>query len=247
MIFLCFILGIAACKTKRMMTPAVEKLNEASVISAINTPVSFTFFDGRARVKIDSPYEKTKGVMYTRIIKDSLIWIAVKKLGVEGGRLLITRDSAFLINRIERYYQKKSIEDFGNSYGIDLTFSQIQLACVGLHQAIDTSGFYHFGAAGNQYKFSFSSGEYLVDYKADPFTGLVMSATITDKFDRSLQSTYDNYAYVKQEIQIPYFREYKFGIAKNDTLTVEVDYTSIELNNPKTIRFEIPPHYERIN
>ncbi len=43
-----------------------------------------------------------------RMVKDSVIWMQLKKIGLEGARMLIRRDSLFLVDRIHRTYLKKS-------------------------------------------------------------------------------------------------------------------------------------------
>lgn len=68
-----------------------------------------------------------------RIEKDSLIWVEVADpvLGLKLARALITRDSIFMINRIDREYLKGDISELQSQFGVNYGFDELQRALTG--------------------------------------------------------------------------------------------------------------------
>ena len=61
-----------------------------------------------------------------RIKKDSIIWISITKLNLEGMRICFTNDSIKFINRMENTYLAEDFKTFAIKTGIDLDFKSIQ-------------------------------------------------------------------------------------------------------------------------
>jgi hypothetical protein len=63
-----------------------------------------------------------------RIVKDSLIWVELADpvLGLKLARAIITPDSIFMINRIDREYFKGDISELQNQFGVSYGFRELQ-------------------------------------------------------------------------------------------------------------------------
>lgn len=64
------------------------------------------------------------------IRKDSLIWISVS-MGLEAARAIITPDSMFMIDRLNKDYYKLSFAEVSKQFEFDINFSMIQALMVG--------------------------------------------------------------------------------------------------------------------
>lgn len=58
-----------------------------------------------------------------RILKDSIIWMQLKKFGLEGARILINKDSMYVIDRIHRSYMIKSWQEIQTQMNAPVDFN----------------------------------------------------------------------------------------------------------------------------
>lgn len=84
---------------------------------------------GRARVDIGN--DQTEATLQVRMRYDSVIWISVTKLGIEGLRAKITRDSVWAINRLNRSYFMEPISALQTRFQVPFTYQMLQAALVG--------------------------------------------------------------------------------------------------------------------
>lgn len=121
-----------ACNTPRTLqgstTPAdLPELPEDQLWKALDTArFAFTTFSAKADLEITDSRGKSSAIAFIRLYKDSLIWISFRKAGLEGARLLITRDSVHLLDRTEKVYYPLSLGYFAGAYQLPLDFRGIQ-------------------------------------------------------------------------------------------------------------------------
>jgi hypothetical protein len=66
-----------------------------------------------------------------RISKDSLIWISARKLGFEIGRLMLSRDSVWLMDRISSRYFAGDYAFFRRLYGLEADYDMVEALLLG--------------------------------------------------------------------------------------------------------------------
>jgi len=99
---------------------------------AINTPLNFTTFYGRAKANYSSPQASGNATVYIKMRKDSIIWISITgPLNIEGARVLVTPDSVKIINKLEGTVQLSSIERLQQVTKLPLKFSDFQNIILG--------------------------------------------------------------------------------------------------------------------
>lgn len=64
--------------------------------------------------------------MHARIQHDSIIWVSLRMMGIEGMRLMITTDSIFMVDRINNSWYGLSYEELNNSLDLDVNFNVLQ-------------------------------------------------------------------------------------------------------------------------
>jgi hypothetical protein len=86
------------------------------------TQLPYKWFAASGTGKIDWDGQRLSGRINVRILHDSIIWVQIQKLGFEVGRMLITPDSAFFINRFERTYSRYGTREFLKEYNVPADF-----------------------------------------------------------------------------------------------------------------------------
>jgi hypothetical protein len=66
-----------------------------------------------------------------RIKKDSLIWISARKFGFEIGRLMVSADSVWLLNRVNNEYFKGNYLFFSQQFKLDIDYNMLEALLLG--------------------------------------------------------------------------------------------------------------------
>jgi hypothetical protein len=91
----------------------------------------YTTFSSKAKVDYNDGQTNVSANLNIRIKKDSLIWLSGTMFGIEGIRAMISKDSVWYINKLEKTYSAYSINDLGKRLNINLSFQIIESILVG--------------------------------------------------------------------------------------------------------------------
>lgn len=98
----------------------------------LNTPVNFNTFYGKAKADFNSAQASGNVTVYVRMQKDSVIWISITgPLNIEGARVLITKDSVKVINKLESSVHLSSIEHLQKITKLPFSFTDFQNIILG--------------------------------------------------------------------------------------------------------------------
>jgi hypothetical protein len=93
--------------------------------------IDFQFFKAKAKITyVDAVVNQTANVDL-RMKRDSLIWMSISKLGIEGARVLITRDSAYVIDKLNNTFEAYDFKALGKRFNFNLNFDILQAAILG--------------------------------------------------------------------------------------------------------------------
>src|SRR6202012_1662184 len=97
-----------------------------------------------AKIKVE--YEDSKGkqpnvTAYVHVIKDSVIWISMYAtvFNIEAFRVLITKDSVYLLDKINKQVQFRSLDYLQEVTGIPFDFKTLEDLLVGNPVFMDSS------------------------------------------------------------------------------------------------------------
>lgn len=93
--------------------------------------VEFDYFRSRSKITYSDPSNNQTVTADIRIKRDSVIWLSVSKLGIEGARGLITQDSIFLLDRLNNQLQVFDYQSLSKKFNIPISFSLLQSAILG--------------------------------------------------------------------------------------------------------------------
>jgi hypothetical protein len=219
-----------------------------------------------AKIKVDAEVDSSSSSfnISLRIRKDSVIWMTLSKLGIEGARLLITKDSV-------KFFKRPLGDDSGKFFvgdysylskiaNTDLDFEMLQSLLVGnsvefydedekLKPGITDCQYFLGTTRRRNMKRIIERGKeqkepaqsiYLV-----PETFKIARILFYEfNPDRSFDAVYSNFTPQGADQLFPMKMNYTIRAAK--TVKVDLEYTKISLDEEQSFPFKIPDNYERI-
>ncbi len=240
--------GFTSCKSKKNLQNVNSEgtLSKKEALARFLSPASYNFYAAKAKLRVTSPYGTDKGTLYIRSIPDSLIWMSVKRLSIEGGRILITPDSVTFINRLEKSYSKVSLEEIGSRYGIAADFRYIQNVILGFNPTVLDSEITDYVEHENVYTLSTMLNDIYHEFDLEKNHGNTVSGRFNERFHADGKWEFDDFR-ILSDITIPFKRNYHIQSVEIRDLHINIDFSDIELNNPKEIKFSVPNHYDKID
>ncbi|QJD78538.1 DUF4292 domain-containing protein [Spirosoma rhododendri] len=106
---------------------SVTKAADANVAQ-----IDFIYLTTRSKLSFRSPQQEIDNATVSiRAQKDSLIWLSVSKLGIEGARVLISRDSVRILDKINRQYAVADYGTISQQFRFQLNFELLQAVLIG--------------------------------------------------------------------------------------------------------------------
>ncbi len=246
----CIVSTVVSCAGKKNLTgtatsaatPEVDVIAEKMMDKISSTQVPYTWFSGSGQGRIDWDGQRMSARFNVRILRDSIIWVQLSKLGFEVGRMLITPDSAFFINRFEHTYGRYKTEEFLREYGVPVDFN--------MFSSVFTAGAYMppkmrisnqemdgsiqvIGDAGVKARYWFDASAVLI------------RSLIIDPLAREWSAGFSDYKKVGSGHRLPFKRSNTLIIDGRPNV-FDLEYSSLELDIPQSFPFSIPSHYEKI-
>lgn len=257
--------SMISCKsTKKIQAAIVKKdsttvhiTNQSAIDSILiiktameginNKTIQFKTF--AAKIKVE--YQDVKGkqpniTAYVRIIKDSLIWISgyATVFNVEAFRVLINKDSVFVLDKINKEAQLRSIDYLQEVTQIPFDFKTLQDLLVGNPMFFSDSVVSYkekestvlVATLGHFFKHLLT-----INKK----TGLLMHSKLDDidvARNRTADITYDEYENTSG-FNFSTYRE--VTVSEKNKLDIQLNYKQYEFNKELQIIFSIPKNYKR--
>jgi hypothetical protein len=232
------LLALVSCKSTRVVTavaappPAKTDASLAILDSLRAHSFQFEWLSAKAKVQVNNKGEKTDFTAHLRMKKDSAIWISISPaLGVEVARLLMTKDSIGVIDRLNKKRFTRGY-DFFNAYtSLPVNFFEFQNLVTG-DPLLLKSGYevrsrdsiteltLHHSATSDSLVIS---GNYLLLFQ------LIGDSTSTLSIQKS---QFDG------QYQPSFSLERKMIIRHRGEMTIEISFNRIRLNEPVKFPFK---------
>lgn len=206
--------------------------------------LQYEWFGCRAKVKVDSEKEDVVFSASLRMQKDSLIWVRIKKMSVEGARIKITPESIEILNRQESQYIKRPYSFIKEEYGLDISFAQLQEAILG-NPILYQDRTFLSGVENNQLVLQTPPNQKEVlklfmragDFLLEELRGSVEGSSLT--------INYTNYETIQEQ---PLATKKVVHIDSEEVGVVNIDliFSGIVLNEVQKVSFVVPPSYEHL-
>lgn len=122
------VLILGACKRQPISTLPTENSTQVNNTKLNNTPVGKDFRSMKAecKVKFRDSLNDAGFHLQLRIVKDSAIWVRISKIGVEGFRAIITKDSVRILDKMKDIYYASKFDTLEKVLNFRLDFQMLQ-------------------------------------------------------------------------------------------------------------------------
>ena len=121
---------LAACKSKTVTTGSatgITKSEEAVFSAVLARTFRFNTFSARIRLEIQLPEKNMSSRAHLKMIHNDCIQLSIQPLpGMEMFRIELTKDSAKIIDRMNKCYMTESYEKMKGKTKIDFNFYNLQ-------------------------------------------------------------------------------------------------------------------------
>ncbi|MEM6966901.1 MAG: DUF4292 domain-containing protein [Bacteroidota bacterium] len=252
-IFIIFVAVLTgSCKSKKNQLPTAQdplpKKSTKFLQKALDkNKVNAEWMSAKGKLNYRDDNEKVKATVFMRMRKDSVLWFVVKKAGVEAVRAQITTDSIYVINRRAKEYTIRGLDFFESDYNLPSSFAAIQSIILGnvlyLSNVKPDSEI-----SDSQYRLFVEKDNVRAEYWMNGLTYQLSKMTFTDiRNDRIFDMTFDNYKQLDDQQNFSYFRNLNLSGKNMNAPDLDIKLSSVEINEPKSIKFDIPKRYKRVD
>jgi hypothetical protein len=211
-----------------------------------NNQIQFNTFSAKVKVNFEgSDGKKSDFNAFIRLQKDSVLWVSINAvLGIEAFRIMITRDSVKVLNKLDKVVQLRSVSFLQEVVKIPLTFHDVQELIVGNPIYLDSSNIISYkkdqntitlNSIGTLFKhlLTVSNPDYrLLNSKLDD---------INTSRARTALLTYGDYQ-DKNGIQFSTAR--KITVSEKSVLNIEMQFKQFDFNEQLNFPFTVPKNYK---
>jgi len=185
---------VTADSTKSVATqPNIDK-NVQDVLTTIkNNELPFKELSAKLKTKVVSSSLNQSFTTNIRWKKGEKIWLSMSIIGIEGARVLITKDSIKIMDKINNRYILKPLSYIKQKTLVDLTFTDIENLLLGQLIFTEASKTKYANNATN-ITLTSDAERFLTSILVDKNTKLPTSLFVTDKkYTQTIESSYANY------------------------------------------------------
>jgi hypothetical protein len=246
-----FIFLAASCGVKKAQkvntdTKAITKPSSAFSLNDSILSHRFSFQTLSSKVKAD--FKTSEGldislIITMRAVHDSAIWMSISPgLGVEAARVLLTRDSIKVLDKLHQEYAAETYDYMRKFTEADVNYDVLQNIFTG---NMAYTGDSLITDSITSYYFAHSSRERTMQELTVNKIFRVMNTMITEKttFDK-LSADYSNLASTEGG-WFPLDATIN-AVSRTKSASLQLNYTSIVLNKPVEMKFNIPAGYTKI-
>ena len=268
----CFVLiammAVSSCRGPKKIQTAINKKDTAQVVvvnidtgarhedtiqfiqrtldTIVRQKIQFTTFNA----KVDVDYTGSDGKKYNvnaviRMYKDSLIWVSVNAiLGIEAMRLLITKDSVKLVNKLDKIYTARSVSYLQEVIALPLDLPTFQDLIIGNPVYLD-SNIVSYTKSGEELSL-LSLGSVFRHYITLHSSDKLIQHSKMDDVDIMRNRTCD-LVYEKYEDKkgVRFSTRRQITVSEKSKLDVKLDFKNYDFNETLSFPFSIPKNYDR--
>jgi hypothetical protein len=213
----------------------------------VKNKIPFNSFNARVRVQYQANGDGEDATAYIRLKRDSLMWISLRgPLGIEGFRVLITRDSVKVMDLLKKTFQLRTIDYLQEITGIPFDFFTLQDFVIGNPIFID-SNIVSYKAGENNELLVLMDGSYFKNLVSLDNTDFkILHSKLVD-VDTVRNRTSDiSFADFQNSAGVLFSTKRKISVAEKSKLDINLDFKQYSFNQSLTFPFNIPKNYKRL-
>lgn len=264
-----FFAVLSSCKRPKEITQSantntkcnIDYKNAKALITHLKSN-EFKFEKLNAKLNVEAIIDSTSNTftISLRIRKDSIIWMSISKLGIEGARVFITKDSVKFINKINNTYFKGDFTYISKLLNTPLDFEILQSLLVGnsvtfynedekLKPGIDNCQYLLGTIRKNKLRKVMEKGKELKESAQTIYMApetFKISRILFYEFnpERIFDAHFSSYEIIDSTQLFPLKMNYSVKTQKN--INIDITYVKPRLNEEQSFPFKIPENYEQI-
>lgn len=267
-ITIAMLLVFSACRSTKKIQQAIVKKDTVAMVTSVEklpthedtmrmvnevlTNVQKKHIDFRtfsAKIKVD--YSNNKGrqpdfVANVRMLKDSLIWISLSNdIGIEGIRVLISKDSIKLLDKLANTYQVRPLSHIQELSQIPFSFADLQSLLVGNPIFFNKDSITSYTNNVNGYTL-LSIAPLFKNLLSVSNDYSVQKSKLDDNdptLNRTCDLIYNNY---ESKTGVSFSTQRQITISQQNKLDVELKFKDYKFNEELSFPFTVPKKFKRI-
>lgn len=258
---------LSSCKTRKKITlnngKCLLDFKNARTLTSNLKSNEFKFDRLNAKFTAETEIDSTSAsfTVTIRMKKDSLIWMSISKLGIEGARVLISKDSVRLVNRIKNTYFIGDFAYITKLVNTELDFEMLQSLLIGnsvefydddekIKPGIDNCQYTLGTIRKKRLRKVMEKGKELKEpaqsIYMDPETFKIARILFYEFApERSFNAVYSDHKPVPDSPQ-SFPMKMNYTIKAQKSVKMDIEYSKIVLNEEQSFPFKIPENYEQI-
>jgi len=247
----------SSCKTKRIVTGGVRAHVKDSIALSSEAAeiiqksgqnrIDYEWFASRVKVEYNDANLSQDFTAVVRMRRDSVLWVSLQgPFGIEGGRILITRDSIFVVNKMSNEYLRQPISYLSRVLPIQTSVSQLQDFLMGYFLLFSNAAPDYRGLEDSLDLIRTESPEFRYDTELYPQKYTLAKSVLTDKMlNQQMNLTFGAYT---QEQGKPFSGERSIDIRQaGKNLHLHLVFTKIKVNEVLNFPYEINPAMKQVD
>jgi hypothetical protein len=253
---------MASCRSTKKIQTAITKKDTAVMVVTDNkidttqliknallklngNKVDFKTFSAKVDVDYRGGDDKHYDVNANlRMYRDSLIWVSVNAVfGIVAMRMLITKDSVYLLDKLNKTYLIRRIDYLQEVTGLPLTLSIVQDLLVGNPVFIDSNIVSYSNNSNTVSLLSIGSAfKNLVTINGN--NNVLLHSKLDDidiSRSRTADLSYDDYESKKNKL---FSSKRRITVAEKNKLDIYLNFKQYEFNDDINFPFSIPRNYK---
>lgn len=246
---LCLMVFTSGCAASKKTANKALKTRTSGFLldQMIKRQVNADWFEGRAKLNYTGEYLSMGVTATVRMRKDSVLWVSIRKLGFEAVRALVTRDSVYVIDRLNNQYGVESINWLGEQFSIPADLHTLQMIFLG-NPVFFNPNELQLETAETHYRLFNQNDNIKSIYQLNGKNLLLEQMSFNDqRYNRSFDYELMEYQLTADKQNFSYFRNLQVDSRETGKANIEIKFSEVEFNVPKNIRFEIPKRYKKID
>lgn len=235
---------IMSCRSTQLTTGTPKNRSVKFLLRQLEkNHIDYTWFGTNAKIKVDSEQEKATFAASIRMQKDSLIWIKLRKMNIEGARVKITPETIEILDRQNGQYIKRPFSFLKNEYGLDVSFAQLQELIIGNPILWEEQSLVSVIRKQQNVLQTPNSQKTVLKIFMHPSSFLINSVQGSMN-QNALSIDYSDYEILEQA-QIPTKKMIKIDSKETGLVELEMSFSKLSLNEIQKVGFRVPDNYER--
>lgn len=93
--------------------------------------MTFDYLSAKAKIRYKDNSQSINAIANIRIKKDSVVWMSISKLGIEGVRVMINKDSVFIMDKLGKRLMSQGFNELSEKYDFVIDYNLVESVVLG--------------------------------------------------------------------------------------------------------------------